>query len=529
VDRTHGLPALSEDPRQLYQTAKGMILAGDPQRALPLVERAVQLAPRESAVWDLMGFCQARLGAFEPSLGAHRRALELAPHPPQAALFVNFFNSMRVLQRLQMADEALCQGLAVYPRDPAMTVERAGIFRATGRLAEAEQVLEESLATNPGNPQVLLELGMFYEQSNRLEALDALLGRIGDLGTSPELNLLKVWQLRRQKRLAEAAKLLHLCTLARAAPLVERVRAELAEEHGDHAEAFARFAAMNQAILDNSILRDTDGYRLRIEREREAMQPRPGPPIPFTGKMPAFVIGSPRSGTTLLDTFLSAHPAIVVGEELHMREQIENEFPGLDRATDPDLIARARARYFAIAEQALGPIGERLLVDKHPLHTPCLPLIDRLFPGAPIVLVERHPCAVTFSCFSTPFQSNAALRSYSTLEGAALTYDAMFGHMQRARELLPLNLHELRYERLIADPKVELGALIGFLGLEWSDDLLDHRAAAARRGQVQTASYAQIHQPLDAFAKERWRKYSAQMEPVMPILKPWIERMGYEA
>jgi hypothetical protein len=121
-----------------------------------------------------------------------------------------------------------------------------------------------------------------------------------------------------------------------------------------------------------------------------------------------------------------------------------------------------------------------------------------------------------------------AMRSYATLEGSALTYAAQFANWTRARELLPLNVHEIRYERLIVDPRTELRALLDFLGLEWTEAVLDHQASAARRGQVNTASYAQIHQPLHTDAKERWRKFSAHMEPVMPILMPWIERMGYQ-
>ena len=114
------------------------------------------------------------------------------------------------------------------------------------------------------------------------------------------------------------------------------------------------------------------------------------------------------------------------------------------------------------------------------------------------------------------------------LEEAARTYDAVFVNYRRARELLPLSVHEVRYERMIADLAGEMRPLLAFLGLEWRDEVLDNQASAARRGTVRTASYAQIGQPLYQRAVGRWERYRAHLEPVLPILDPWIERLGYK-
>jgi len=175
-----------------------------------------------------------------------------------------------------------------------------------------------------------------------------------------------------------------------------------------------------------------------------------------------------------------------------------------------------------------GPTEGRRVVDKMPLHMTHMPVIHRLFPAADVVLVERHPADAVLSCFMANFSPNFAMQSYTDLVEAARTYNAIFANFERARELLPLRVHRVRYERMIADLEAEMRPLLAFLNLPWREEVLDNQASAARRGAVRTASYAQIGQPLYQRAVGRWERYRAHLKPVMPVLEPWIERLGYE-
>jgi hypothetical protein len=125
------------------------------------------------------------------------------------------------------------------------------------------------------------------------------------------------------------------------------------------------------------------------------------------------------------------------------------------------------------------------------------------------------------------FAPNFAMQSFTDLIEAARTYDAIFTNFERACALTPLKIHRVRYERMTADLEAEMRPLLAFLGLPWRDEVLDNQASAARRGAVRTASYAQIGQPLYQRAVGRWRSYQKELAPVMPILQPWIERLGY--
>ena len=137
-----------------------------------------------------------------------------------------------------------------------------------------------------------------------------------------------------------------------------------------------------------------------------------------------------------------------------------------------------------------------LAVDKMPLNLLAMPYAHCLFPDAGIVFVQRHPCDAVLSCVMQGFALNDATACFLDLGDAAAAYDAIMTMWLRSRELLPLKVHTLVYERLIAAPEDELRPLVDFLGLEWQPQMLDHRATARSRGAIGTPSYDQVVEPL---------------------------------
>jgi hypothetical protein len=196
---------------------------------------------------------------------------------------------------------------------------------------------------------------MAYDRLSMMEEYDALVAEIGDPGEVPQFNMLKAWYLRRHNRLDEAGALMAKCGGGMTWSNAIVLRAELAARAGRFDEAIEHYKTMNRALLAGIASNDTESYRNRVAAATAAMKPPPGPPVPFAGRLPAFVVGSPRSGTTLLDTLLGGHPDVVVAEERLMRSQIEIEFPGLEQSSDPRRIEAARRRYFELAETIVGP------------------------------------------------------------------------------------------------------------------------------------------------------------------------------
>jgi len=168
-----------------------------------------------------------------------------------------------------------------------------------------------------------------------------------------------------------------------------------------------------------------------------------------------------------------------------------------------------------------------VVVDKLPLNMLGLPLIYALFPDARLIFAQRHPCDVVLSGFMQGFALNDAMACFLDITDAADFYDAAMGLFWKTRELLPLAFHTLVYEQLVADPEAALRPAIEFLALEWRPGVLDHQATARARGAISTPSYTQVVQPLSKAPSGRWRRYEKQLEPVLPRLLPWAERLGY--
>lgn len=193
----------------------------------------------------------------------------------------------------------------------------------------------------------------------------------------------------------------------------------------------------------------------------------------------------------------------------------------------PEIVARARKAYVDELSRHVPPDSTGLVVDKHPMNMLRLAVLHAIFPNAKVLFAQRHPCDCVLSGFMQSFQLNHAMASFLDVADAADLYDASMTMWTRSRDAIPHAIHPVVYERLTADPGAELRPALQFLGLDWRDELLDHQATAKSRGLITTASYDQVVQPLSRTPSGRWRRYRKQLEPVLPVLLPWAERLGY--
>jgi hypothetical protein len=223
------------------------------------------------------------------------------------------------------------------------------------------------------------------------------------------------------------------------------------------------------------------------------------------------------------------HSGTAVLEEVPLTQQIESvlgeiaQLPGQSIAR----LDEARSAYFAELDRHIPQGFGGLAVDKMPLNLLATPYAHSLFPGAPIVFVHRHPCDAVLSCFMQGFALNDAMACFLDLGDAAAAYDSIMTVWTRSCELLPLDVHTVVYERLVAATEDELRSLVDFLDLEWQAEMLDHRSTARARGAIGTPSYDQVVEPLSKAPSGRWRRYEKQLKLVLPILLPWAERFGY--
>ncbi|WP_454886080.1 tetratricopeptide repeat-containing sulfotransferase family protein [Sphingomonas oryzagri] len=509
---------------------------GEVDDAVARYARLTQADPADFESWQGLGLFSFRLGDSQGAADALGRAVRLQPRLPAAQLALG-----RALMKLDREAEA-CEAFA---RADALDPDNAEILFELGRaeatrwgFERAEAAWLRVRALEPKQDAAVAWLGDLYERTNRLDDLTRLIGEAERDGVGEDaLALLRARSLRRQGRLEEAL------AAAEACPLEDALRfqtiGEIADRLNDAPKAFAAFDRLNQLLLKEDPGADARalGFRETIRNVRRLTTPEwfagwRTPPLSIDDgrQTPAFLYGFPRSGTTLLDTMLMGHPDAVVMEEEHAMQRTMARMGPAERIATltGDEIAELRAHYWREVDAIVPHAPGQLVIDKFPLGLVGVAFVHRLFPDARFVFAERHPCDCVLSCFITRFRLNDAMANCLRLTDAARLYDGALDYWMHAKSVFPLVVHELRYERMVADVEAELRPLADFLGLPWDDRLVDHRGSAARRAFISSPSYAQVTEPLYRRAAGRWTRYAEQMTPVLPILAPWCERMGYD-
>ncbi|HLY07623.1 MAG TPA: sulfotransferase [Rhizomicrobium sp.] len=482
--------------------------------ALADLEHATALAPDDVPVLNALGLCRERLGRTREALAAFDKATRLAPGFAPAQM-----NRGRVLEALGESDaarasyeSALKLGHNAHPDLAALAARRAD-------WPSARAHAQSALAIRPGLAAAELALAG-AELAER------------DFATAKG----------RMARLLEG----ELSALERAT--VYTLLGDALDGLGDFAAAFAAYESGNALRRGfyapryaNPAVESMPGYVQRLFRWFEKLPPehfattaKDAPGNEDGAAEHVFLVGFARSGTTLLEEVLACHPRVVTTQERDgLSEAVANLFAGdaaLDRLASlkGGGLARYRRSYWrALAESGIEAKG-KCLIDKQPFHSIALPLLARLFPAAKILYSLRDPRDVVLSAFRRRFQMGPANFQLLTLETAARFYDQVMRLADLYRGRLPLQLRETRHETLIADFDGEARRVCDFIGIPWTDTLFGFAGRAQARA-IQTPSGPQIARGLNAEGVGYWRNYRHGLEPVLPILAPWVERFGYPA
>jgi len=491
--------------------------------------------PEDAESWKNLGVLLLQRDELGEAMGALRTSLEIRFDP---VVVVNLAQALARGEHHRNRQELLRDAAGRVRDNIPLLIELGLAEGAMGEFASGEDAYRKAIALGPSEPRAYLELGMMLESLNRVEDMERLLEEARQHGASGgQIDFLEASVFKRKGRFAEALKLAEAIgddvNPSRKGQLI----GEVADRLGDSDRAFAAFREMNRLqaagpAAEFARSRDLPGEIARtISELTPAVVSRWPNSSAGPEKSPVFLVGFPRSGTTLLDTLLLNLPDSEVLEETPFIERLETEIGGTAGLAEltPKSVEALRSGYWSMVDLAMPERDPKaLLIDKFPLHLVRIPTIHALFPDARIIMAERHPCDVVLSCFMSRFQINRATVHFHTIEDAALLYDLAMRAWERATELLPLKVHKVRYEELIASPAAEMQALVSFVGANWDDAMLDHQESATRRGHIPTASYAQVAEPLYTRAAGRWRRYSSHLAPVLPLLGPWAEKMGYE-
>jgi tetratricopeptide (TPR) repeat protein len=516
-------------------------------QALAAFEQALHLAPPTAALLYNLGVLQMDRCDYRAAYLALRDAVGLAP--ADATTRWAFAQCCYDIVQLDEARAALKE----WQRLDGLTVEISArialLLVMLGASREASPLIERLLANPSRSGRTALVLVSTLERLQRLEEARAITQwvELNDRSRDddPERLMLSGILADRAGQHEEAYRYLSLALrnhqefvrrhhvlfpFAKACDALGRYDEayRAAEEAHSSRRAFLELATGVSSAEESPLLARTS---IGCDSDDVAAWEEAGPAMEDS---PLFIVGFPRSGTTLLEQVLDAHPQLKsMDEQPFMSKALETiaasgiRYPSELGKLTAHALGDIRARYWDLARNKATLLPGQRLVDKFPMNMTLLPLIRRVFPNARIVLAIRHPCDTLLSCFLQNFRApELALlcRDLTTLAGA---YSRIFGYWYAQWSLLRPFTYELRYEKLTADFAAEVRKLADFLQLPWNEAMLAPGEHARAKGFISTPSYAQVVEPVHTKSVGRWKHYQSHFKDVLPILMPWIERWDY--
>ncbi|WP_165873452.1 sulfotransferase [Parasulfuritortus cantonensis] len=530
---------------------KGMTLfrLGRLDAANACISRAIEINPKDSRLWNFRGQVQARLRRNEGYVEAERafgHAVELDPSFAEA--WHNLGQVQLSTAKPYEAIESFRQALRRAPDERDSYVHLALAHYLMHELPDARAAIERAVALGLDATQAALLQALLLRAEGRIAEADALRarttvadtpgpGHVGLLREIGQIELLAgnmaeaVYWLKQAQAAAPDDEMIyyHLSSackfsaterdlvanmerLAGVAKEPARHRLEFAlgkayADLGEHNRAFQHYKTGND-LVRATVPFDATAFRAETEAiiaRRRGHDTAPGSDSP----LPVLIVGTPRSGTSLVEQIISSHSQAAGAGELDFWGRIAGTPDGYSQAQRQ----RLAEDYLAILRRHAP--GALRITDKQPLNYQCLDTILSVFPNARIVHCQRHPID---ACLSIYFQLFDRSQAYKWDEaGLVVFYEAYQRLMAHWRAVLPPeNLYELRYEKLVDDLEGESRRLMTFLGLAWEPGQLEFYKQTR---SVFTPSKWQVRQPIYTTSKARWRRYEKHLGPLLELLR----------
>ncbi len=498
------------------------------QEAQQLLTRSLQQEPRNANAWSDLGMTMIRADAPEEALQPLSKALSLAPEHPDA--LNNLAQAFRKLRRFDQARPLLEKLVAIRPDSAHARYALADVQYKANDVTGAIANFQKAIRLDPEDRRIRIGLGDAYESNGQFK--QAKMQYLAVLRREPDspLALAKLLQLREGTIDAPWVERAQALADDLETPEDGRIRLNVAlgylnDRQKSYDEAFRRLQLGYDAQARRDPF-DADGYSRAIDSLIEVLTAEFYASAPASGidsERPIFVVGMPRSGTTLTEQILASHSEVAAGGELSMLLQVSYQIGKLSRSGEPyprGLRSMGRMSLRQMARRYLDHLDKistssARVTDKLPFNFMHLGVIALLFPNARIVHCRRNPLDNCLSCYFTSFAEQIRFANQlDTLGRYYLDYDRLMRHWHA---VLPVKIYDLHYERLVQDTETQVRALLDYCGLEWEDACLSFHKT--RRG-VRTPSRWQVRQPIYTASVQRWQAYAKHLEPLARILEP---------
>jgi tetratricopeptide (TPR) repeat protein len=513
---------------QGLEAAKAAFVKGDFDGAERLCRSLIAAAPALAGPWIILGDIELRRRRPDTALVWADKAIAI--EPANAFGYLVRCKSLVAASRLLEAFQSAERAIAIGDCPPAALDEFGMVFSQLGRYGQALACFRRAVAGDSSVVKFLFNLAVAERTAGEMEAAerhcDAVIAR------NPRFHDAYFIRADLRKQTAERNHVAQMEALLAAGIdkpegeiLVRFALGKECEDLGDHAAAFRHIDA-GAKLKRQSLRYDIRGNLAVMDRlirgqTREVLDAAAATAVPgdATRDDPIFIVGLPRSGTTLVERIVTSHSIVVAAGEL---STLPNELTrvaraaGITRGGDwveklPAIDLAAMGRAYSRVAREIGIPDDKRLTDKYPANYLYCGAIRAAFPNARIIVLRRRPMDSCYALYKQLFAENVYPFSYS-LDELAQYYAGFHRLIRHWRDAIPAaQLMELSYEDLVADLEGQSRRMIRFLGLPWEDGVLRFHE---REGPVSTASAAQVRQPIYASSIGKWRNYAEQLEPL---------------
>ncbi len=498
----------------LYNAACAFKSIGRVNEALACISRMIRLAQNSADLLCKAGEFLGCVGKTDEAEHCYQRALSLQPECLGACNGLGTI--LAETGRYEQALECFQKLILRKPEDALYHANLGRVLERLRRNDDAREAASLALRLDPGNALAQLTLARLEKNESRFEEALQRLDAIIDCADEPGI-------------LAPALLL----------------KGGIFDRLGDYRAAFEAFSKGKDSTreLCKRMAVDARQYIEYIDTTRDwissaRVEAWSVDKTERVGQAPVFFVAFPRSGTTLVEQALASTGSVATTSEKQIINQLIDELPALTAVsgkTYPEClnelsagdILALRRRYWEIAQDHIGEqLDGKILVDKLPLNIVNIGFICRIFPDSKILFAVRDPRDVCLSCFMQAFALNPAMANFVSLEDAASLYAKVMELWHLYNSILELDVHVWRYEDLVSNFELQAKSIMKFLGVQWTDRILDfHRHAS--RSAINTPSYRDVATPIYTRSTQRWRNYEAELQPVIPVLEPYIRGFGY--
>ncbi|RUU97286.1 tetratricopeptide repeat protein [Mesorhizobium sp. M6A.T.Cr.TU.017.01.1.1] len=506
----------------------GLLLhqTGRSAEGLDLLEQSVRLQPKNPDFLNNLGTVMRDLGRVSAAVDFFRGAVAL--RPDQLAARDNLGSSLKQMGQFEDAEEIYRGTIGRNPFHVRARIGLAETLQEAGRLDESLAIFREALTIRPKDADLLHGLGVGLMEKGKLDEATDLFRQALTVNPGMARAWLMLTQVKRQKE--RDAELAGMEAQHAKAPQDSLARMQLAfglgkanDDLKDYPRAFDYFAEGN-AIRRKGI--DYDPVRTRAEFEAmksvfDASFFEKHKPSATADDAPIFIVGMPRSGTTLVEQIIASHPQVYGAGELSiLKTVVGKQFPSTMPGGFPWGVSDVPDTDFADAGQAyLDMLHARYphvrhVTDKMPGNFLFIGFIRLMLPKARIIHCVRDAAATCLSIYKVHFRGDTHRYGYDLGELADFhnLYTDIMAHWHA---VLPGVVHDVRYEDFVADQEGQTRALIAHLGLPWDDRVLSFHETDR---PVRTASAAQVRQPMYQGSVDLWKRYGDRLKPLLDRL-----------